>query len=314
MTVIRPHPGNVFQDKVPAAVFVGNAFGKLAGSTQVDELGTLETPIALTNTLAVGAGVEGAVRWTLAQAGNEDVRSVNALVGETNDAGLNDIRALTVRPAHVLAALAAARTGAVEEGSVGAGTGTRAFGWKGGIGTASRRLPAAQGGYTLGVLVQANYGLRDSLLIAGAPVGQHLRNDRIYSAADDAAGDTGSIIIVIATDAPLLPHQLERISRRAGMGLARMGSNAGNGSGDLFVAFSTANQAALAGGAMPQATFLANDQMDPLFVATVQATEEAITNALIAARDMQGTEGHYAKAINHEALTAVLKRYGRLVE
>jgi D-aminopeptidase len=158
--------------------------------------------------------------------------------------------------------------------------------------------------------------LRDSLLIAGAPVGQHLRNDRIYSAEDGAAADTGSIIIVIGTDAPLLPHQLERISRRAGMGLARMGSSAGNGSGDLFVAFSTANQAALAGAGHGglQATFLANDQMDPLFVATVQATEEAITNALIAARDMQGTEGHYAKAIDHEALIAVLKRYGRLAE
>jgi D-aminopeptidase len=236
------------------------------------------------------------------------------VVAETWDGELNDINGFHVRPEHVDAALSGAQSGPVAEGNVGGGTGMICHEFKCGIGTASRVIDSGGTKYTLGVLVQANYGLRDSLLIAGAPVGQHLRNDRIYSAADDAAGDTGSIIIVIATDAPLLPHQLERISRRAGMGLARMGSTAGNGAGDLFVAFSTANHAALAGGAIAQATFLANDQMDPLFVATVQATEEAITNALIAARDMQGTEGHYAKAIDHEALAAVLKRYGRLVE
>jgi D-aminopeptidase len=202
----------------------------------------------------------------------------------------------------------------VVEGNVGGGTGTICHEFKCGIGTASRAIDSDGTKYMLGVLVQANYGLRDSLLIAGAPVGHHLRSDRIYSTADDAAGDTGSIIIVIATDAPLLPHQLERISRRAGMGLARMGSSAGNESGDLFVAFSTANQAALTGRPKSQATFLANDHMDPLFVATVQATEEAITNALIAARDMQGNGGHYAKAIDHAALIAVLKRYGRVAE
>jgi D-aminopeptidase len=172
---------------------------------------------------------------------------------------------------------------------------------------------AGETSYALGVLVQANYGLRDSLLVAGVPVGQHLRDDRVYSEADGVATDTGSIIIVVATDAPFLPHQLERLARRAGMGLARMGSSAGNGSGDLFVAFSTANAAALTG-TTAQAQLLANDAMDPFFVATVQATEEAITNALVAARDMQGTEGHYAKAIDHAALVSVLKRYGRLAE
>jgi D-aminopeptidase len=293
-----------------------NGNGEMTGTAWLEESGSLEGPVLLTNTHSVGVVRDATIAWRV-RAGPADPSGYwwsLPVVAETWDGELNDINGFHVRPEHVDAALSGAQSGPVAEGNVGGGTGMNCHEFKCGIGTASRDIDSDGAKYTLGVLVQANYGLRDSLLIAGAPVGQHLRNDRIYSAEYGAAADTGSIIIVIATDAPLLPHQLERISRRAGMGLARMGSSAGNGSGDLFVAFSTANQAALAGHGGLQATFLANDQMDPLFVATVQATEEAITNALIAARDMQGTEGHYAKAIDHEALIAVLKRYGRLAE
>ena len=208
VTVIVPHQGNVFQDKVPGAVFVGNAFGKLAGSTQVDELGTIETPIGLTNTLSVGAVMEGLVRWTLDQSGNDSVRSVNALVGETNDGGLNDIRGQHVRPQHVLDALKAATTGPVQEGSVGAGTGTQAFGWKGGIGTSSRKLDARYGGYTVGVIVQSNYG--GVLTMGGAPVGKILGRYSYRPTGQQADGPAGkrrsrrwSCMIVVATDAPL---------------------------------------------------------------------------------------------------------------
>jgi len=316
VTAILPRGRATLDVPVFGGWFSLNGNGEMTGTAWLEESGSLEGPVLLTNTHSVGVVRDAAIAWRV-RAGAPDPSGYwwsLPVVAETWDGELNDINGFHVRPEHVDAALSGAQSGAVAEGNVGGGTGMICHEFKCGIGTASRVIGRDGTKYTLGVLVQANYGLRDSLLIAGAPVGQHLRNDRIYSAADDAAGDTGSIIIVIATDAPLLPHQLERISRRAGMGLARMGSNAGNGSGDLFVAFSTANHAALAGGAMPQATFLANDQMDPLFVATVHATEEAITNALIAARDMQGTDGHYAKAINHEALTAVLKRYGRLVE
>ncbi|MGH9172783.1 MAG: P1 family peptidase, partial [Vicinamibacterales bacterium] len=235
VTVVIPHTGNVFQEKVPAAVFVGNAFGKLAGSTQVEELGTIETPIALTNTLSVGAAIEGLVQWTLKQSGNADVRSVNALVGETNDGGLNDIRGLHVRPAHLVAALEAARDGAVEEGSVGAGTGTRAFGWKGGIGTSSRRLDARNGGYTLGVLVQSNYG--GYLTMGGAPVGREVSPARREGRGND---QDGSCMIIVATDAPLDARDLQRLAARAVFALARTGSSYSNGSGDFAIAFSTA--------------------------------------------------------------------------
>jgi D-aminopeptidase len=316
VTAILPRGRATLDVPVFGGWFSLNGNGEMTGTAWLEESGQLEGPVLLTNTHSVGVVRDAVIAWRVRQ-GKPDQSGYwwsLPVVAETWDGHLNDVNGFHVRPEHVDRALDSAQAGPVAEGNVGGGTGMICHEFKCGIGTASRVIGRDGTKYTLGVLVQANSGLRDRLLIAGAPVGQHLRNDRIYSAADDAAGDTGSIIIVIATDAPLLPHQLERISRRAGMGLARMGSNAGNGSGDLFVAFSTANHAALAGGAMPQATFLANDQMDPLFVATVQATEEAITNALIAARDMQGTDGHYAKAINHEALTAVLKRYGRLVE
>src|SRR5262245_30717143 len=242
VTAILPHRGNVFQDKVSGAVFVGNAFGKLAGSTQVDELGTIETPIVLTNTLAVGTAVQAVVAYTLAQPGNEQVRSANAVVGETNDGGLNDIRGEHVRREDVLAAIRAAATGAVEEGSVGAGAGTRAFGWKGGIGSASRKLPAAYGGYTLGVLVQTNFG--GVLTIDGAPVGRELGRYAFMPGAGGGGGaGTGSCMIVVATDAPLSARDLKRLAARAVFGLARTGSSYANGSGDYAIAFSTAPEA-----------------------------------------------------------------------
>jgi D-aminopeptidase len=311
VTVIVPHGGNVFQDKVPGAVFVGNAFGKLAGSTQVDELGTIETPIALTNTLSVGAAMEGLVRWTIDQPGNQNVRSVNALVGETNDGGLNDIRGQHVRPQHVVEAIKAASPGAVKEGSVGAGTGTRAFGWKGGIGTASRTLDARFGGYTLGVLVQSNYG--GVLTMDGAPVGKLLgRYDyQPKNPAQDNHGD-GSCMIVVATDAPLDARDLKRLAARAIFGLARTGSSYSNGSGDFAIAFSTApDLRARFGSAAAQArTLLPTDGVSPLFQAALEATEEAIYNSLLKATTVVSTSGK-AEAIPIDRLREILKRYPR---
>lgn len=293
ITVVRPHDGNPFQDKVAGAVFVGNAFGKLAGSTQVDELGTIETPIVLTNTLAVGAAIEGLVQWTLAQPGNADVRSVNALVGETNDGGLNDIRTLAVRPEHVLAALKAARGGAVEEGSVGAGTGTRAFGWKGGIGSSSRRVPERFGGFTVGVLVQTNFG--GVLTMDGAPVGRRLGRyayQPTAAAGGDDPGD-GSCMIVVATDAPLDARDLKRLAARAVFGLARTGSSFSNGSGDFAVAFSTHPSLRVRFGdeRATERTVLPTDGVSPLFQAALEATEEAVYNSLLKATTVTSAVG-----------------------
>jgi D-aminopeptidase len=306
VTVVVPHQENVFQAKVPGAVFVGNAFGKLAGSTQVDELGTIETPIALTNTLSVGAVVEGLVRWTLAQPGNENVRSVNALVGETNDGGLNDIRGLHVRPEHVLSAMDAARSGAVDEGSVGAGTGTRAFSWKGGIGTSSRQLEARLGGYTLGVLVQTNYG--GTLTMGGAPVGRELRSNA-NSRGLDEAGD-GSCMIVVATDAPLDARDLKRLAARAIFGLARTGSSYSNGSGDFAIAFSTASQLRVrfGEGSVQSRTLLPTDGVSPLFQAALEATEEAVYNSLLKATTVTSRLGT-AEAIAVDRVREILKLY-----
>jgi D-aminopeptidase len=306
VTVVVPHAGNVFQDKVPGAVFVGNAFGKLAGSTQVDELGTVESPIALTNTLSVGAAVEGLVRWTLQQPGNDQVRSVNALVGETNDGGLNDIRGLHVRPDHVLEALKAAATGPVEEGSVGAGTGTRAFSWKGGIGTSSRRLDARAGGYTLGVLVQSNYG--GNLTMGGAPVGRELAPRR--PAAVAAEWGDGSCMIVVATDAPLDARDLKRLAARAVYGLARTGSSYSNGSGDFAIAFSTAADLRVRfGQTAPQTrTVLPTDGVSELFQAALEATEEAVYNSMLKATTVASGSGN-AQAIPIDRLIDVLRRY-----
>ena len=326
VTVIVPHAGNVFQDKVPGAVFVGNAFGKLAGSTQVDELGTIETPIALTNTLSVGAGVEGLVRWTIDQPGNEKVRSVNALVGETNDGGLNDIRGQHVRPAHVLEAIAAATGGPVQEGSVGAGTGTQAFGWKGGIGTASRKLDARFGGYTVGVLVQSNYG--GVLTMDGAPVGKSLGR---YSYQPKRAGQAGapdprtlrvgvendhgdgSCMIVVATDAPIDARDLKRLAARAVFGLARTGSSFSNGSGDFAIAFSTAAglRTRFGSAAAQSRTLLPTDGVSPLFQAALEATEEAVYNSLLKATAVSSRFGK-ADALPIDAVREILKRYPRL--
>src|SRR4051812_44807290 len=233
VTAILPHGGNLFQDKVAGAVFVGNAFGKLAGSTQVNELGTIETPIVLTNTLSVGAAMDAVVRYTIGQPGNEQVRSVNALVGETNDGGLNDIRGLHVTREHVLAAIAGAAAGPVAEGTVGAGTGTINYGWKGGIGTASRKLPADRGGYTVGVLTQTNFG--GNLTIAGVPIFRTLKPPSFVRGIANDNGD-GSCMLIVATDAPLDARDLKRLAARAIFGLARTGSSYSNGSGDFAIA------------------------------------------------------------------------------
>ena len=317
VTVIVPHQGNVFQDKVPGAVFVGNAFGKLAGSTQVDELGTIETPIGLTNTLSVGAVMEGLVRWTLDQSGNDNVRSVNALVGETNDGGLNDIRGQHVRPPHVLDALKAADTGSVEEGSVGAGTGTQAFGWKGGIGTSSRRLDSRFGGYTVGVLVQSNYG--GVLTMGGAPVGKILGRYAYRPTGQQANGPAGkddhgdgSCMIVVATDAPIDARDLKRLAARAVFGLARTGSSYSNGSGDFAIAFSTAPDLRTRfGSAVVQPrTLLPADGVSPLFQAALEATEEAVYNSLLKATPVASRFGK-AEALPIDRVREIVARYSK---
>jgi D-aminopeptidase len=307
VTAIVPHGGNLFQDKVAGAVFVGNAFGKLAGSTQVEELGTIETPIVLTNTLSVGAAIEGVVSWTLRQAGNDQVRSVNALVGETNDGGLNDIRGLHVRPAHAIEAIRTARTGPVAEGSVGAGTGTQAFGWKGGIGTASRVLKD-YGGHTVGVLVQTNFG--GVLSIGGAPVGRELNRYQFAPQPPRPAGD-GSCMIVVATDAPIDARDLKRLAARAVFGLARTGSSFSNGSGDFAVAFTTSLELRSAfGDQRPRArTILPPDAMSPLFQAALEATEEAVYNSLLQATTVDSRYGR-AEAIPIPRVREILRKYG----
>ena len=318
VTAILPHGGNLFQEKVPGAVFVGNAFGKLAGSTQVRELGTIETPIVLTNTLAVGTAVEALVAWTLAEPGNEAVRSVNALVGETNDGGLSDIRSLPVRREHVLAAIRSATAGPVAEGTVGAGTGTTAFGWKGGIGTASRRLPERFGGHTLGVLVQANFG--GVLTMDGIPVGRELGRyafgptEASATAVRPGRGD-GSCMIVVATDALLSPRDLERLAARAVFGLARTGSSFSNGSGDYAIAFSAAEELRRRQGEeVPRARAeLPTDALSPLFQAALEATEEAVLNALLRATTLSGS-GRTVEAIPIDRVRAVLARHGRTAQ
>lgn len=291
VTAILPHGGNLFQDKVPAGFSVGNGFGKFAGSTQLVELGELETPILLTNTLSVAEAMAASIEWTLAQPGNEDVRSVNAVVGETNDAQLNDIRARSVTIAHARAAIDAAKTGPVAEGAVGAGTGTVAFGYKGGIGTSSRVLPASLGGYTVGVLVQSNYG--GVLTIAGLPVGERLGGYLLENAVDRKQGD-GSVVVVIATDAPLSDRNLKRLATRAFMGIARTGSPMTNGSGDYAIAFSThpdARRTAARRATASSYPDVGNDQMTPLFQAVSEATEEAVVNSMFAGRTVTGFRG-----------------------
>lgn len=314
VTAILPRGRDSFDTPVFGAWFALNGNGEMTGTAWIDESGQVEGPVMLTNTHSVGV-VRDAVIAERVRAGGADASGYwwsLPVVAETWDGELNDINGFHVRPEHAARALADAKGGPVAEGNVGGGTGMICHEFKCGIGTASRMVGSDAGGdYTVGVLVQANYGMRDPLRIAGVPVGQYLRNDRIYSQPAAPRGETGSIIIVVATDAPLLPHQLKRIAKRAGMGLARMGSYAGNGSGDIFLAFSTANAVSLKGDALSQAGFIGLDHLDGLFEATVQATEEAIVNAMVAARDMQGNDGKYAKAISHAELVKLMKKFGR---
>jgi D-aminopeptidase len=322
VTAIVPHGGNVFQEKVAGAVFVGNAFGKLAGSTQVAELGTIETPIVLTNTLSVGVAVDALVRYTLSQRGNEQVRSVNAVVGETNDGGLNDIRGLHVTTKHVLDAIANAKTGPVAEGAVGAGTGTICYGWKGGIGTSSRKLEPT--GYTVGVLAQTNFG--GNLTIAGVPIYKMLeppsrRTGRLGSKSGSVSGSVsesesesgskadGSCMLVVATDAPLDARDLHRLAARAVFGLGRTGSAYSNGSGDFAIAFSTAPDMRSAFNEMsPHARrILPTDATSPIFEAALEATEEAVYNSLFRATTVTSRFGT-AEAIPLDKVRDLLKR------
>ncbi len=309
VTAILPHGGNLFQSKVPSAVYVGNGFGKAAGFLQIQELGNLETPIVLTNTLSVGTAIEAVVAWTLEQPGNENVRSVNAVVGETNDGYLNDIRGRHVTAEDIRAAIAAAKSGPVEEGSIGAGTGTIAFDWKGGIGTSSRRLPENLGGYTVGALVQSNFG--GILTIDGVPVGERL--GRYAFQKELAKREAGSCMMVLATDAPLSSRNLERLAKRAVLGLARTGSFMSNGSGDFVIAFSTKNFVPYE----PKQRTLAveevsNDAMSPLFLAAVEAVEEAVYNSLLKATTVTGHQGHTGEAIPVERVKEMLREAGRV--
>jgi D-aminopeptidase len=289
VTVILPHGGNLFRDKVPGAVFVGNAFGKLAGSTQVEELGEIETPIALTSTLNVPRVADAILDYMLALSGNENVRSINPLVGETNDGYLNDIRGRHVGSAEVLAALQSAHGGPVEEGAVGAGAGTVAFGFKGGIGSASR----IAGRYTVGVLVQSNFG--GTLVMNGAPVGREL-------AGRGPNSGNGSIMMIVATDAPVDSRNLRRMAARTMFGLARTGSSGANGSGDYGIAFTTERN---------PAKLLSNDEMSPLFLAVIEATEEAIYNSLLRAVTVTGS-GHTVQALPIDRTVELLKKYGAI--
>lgn len=322
VTAILPHDLNPFAYRVPAGVFAMNGFGKMAGVTQVQELGELETPILLTNTLAVGRAVEALVDWTLAQPGNEDMRSVNAVVGETNDGRLNDIRTRGVTAAHMQAALAAAAGGEVAEGSVGAGTGAVAFGWKGGIGTSSRVLPPALGGFTVGALVQANYG--GALVMDGVPIGKllgkHYLAEHIATIGGDKAGATvrpgpqadadGSVVVVLATDAPLSDRNLHRLARRAMAGIARTGAAFSDGSGDYAIAFSTHPQVVRTRTQRSGTTQIAdwpNDRMSPLFVAAADATEEAVLNALTMATTIESRIGGKSAAARALPVDRVLE-------
>jgi len=307
VTAILPHSGNIFQSKIPAAIYIGNGFGKLAGISQVKELGNLETPIILTNTLSVPMGIQGVVKYTLGLKGNENVQSVNAVVGETNDGYLNDIRGMHVIESDVITSIENAQSGPVKEGNVGAGTGTVAFGFKGGIGTSSRKLPKSVGGYTVGVLVQTNFG--GVLSINGAPIGKELNQYPFRNAIEKS---DGSCMIVILTDAPLDARQLDRVAKRAMMGLARTGGIASNGSGDYVVAASTAESNRTpyqTKGKLDKGDVLRNDAMSPLFMATIEATEEAIINSLFAAETMVGRDEHSINALPLKRVLEILKKY-----
>lgn len=312
VTAILPHDKNIFQNKVPGAVFVGNGFGKLAGSTQVEELGNIETPIILTNTLSVAQGIEGVIDYTFSFQENKNVRSVNAVVGETNDGGLNDIRRRHVKREHVVQAIRNAKDGKVAEGSVGAGTGTQCFEYKGGIGTSSRVLPQSLGGYTVGVLVQSNFG--GVLQIDGVPIGEEL-GGYDYNEFIEGSGD-GSCMMVVATDAPLEARNLKRLAARAIMGLAKTGGIASNGSGDYVIAFSTNELVRIpyeSKYAVATYPVLNNDYMSPLFMAVIEATEEAIINSLFAATEVgKLQDGAPIQPIPVKEVIEIMKKYNRI--
>ncbi len=314
VTAILPHGGNAYLERVPAAMFVGNGFGKLIGLSQVRELGEMETPILLTCTLCGWRAADAMVAWLLELPGMESVRSINPVVGETNDGGLSDIRARPITPADVERALTSAMDGAVEEGAVGAGAGTTAFGWKGGIGTSSRVLPAQAGGYTVGVLVQSNFG--GVLTINGAPVGRELGRFSFQREAgdDDPDSPDGSIMMVVATDAPLDARNLERLAVRALVGLGRTGASMSNGSGDYVIAFSTATEVRrrVADGRVRSIQDLGNDAMSALFQAVAESTEEAIYNSLFRAADTTGPRGNTVEALPLDRTLEILRRYNAL--
>lgn len=308
VTAIIPHQGNIFQNKVPAAIYVGNGFGKLVGYSQVKELGNIETPIILTNTLSVATATEGLISYTLNQEENKNVRSVNSVVGETNDGWLNDIRGRHVKEQHVLNAIANAKSGSVEEGNVGAGTGTICFGYKGGIGTSSRKLPESLGGYTVGVLVQTNFG--GVLEINGVPIAKELQE---YPYKDKILNDVdGSCMMVVITNAPLNARNLERLAKRAMFGLAKTGGIASNGSGDYVIALSTAKENLIpyqSESMFNEKKEVRNDDMSPLFLATIESTEEAILNSLFTAETMSGRDGHTIESLPIDKVIELMKKY-----
>jgi D-aminopeptidase len=311
VTVIIPHEGNIFQSKVPAAVFIGNGFGKLVGTTQIKELGNLETPIALTNTLSVSAAMEALIEYTLKLPGNENVQSVNAVVGETNDGTLNDIRGMHVKKVHLQEAISKAKSGEVQEGNTGAGTGTVCFGFKGGIGTSSRILPSVAGGYTVGVLVQSNFG--GVLQIDGVPIGEELRKFYMSEYIKDK-GD-GSCMIIVATDAPIDSRNLERLASRAMLGLAKTGGIASNGSGDYVIAFSTNDKLRIphtSNSRTQSVELLNNDEMSPLFMAVIEATEEAIINSLFMAKTLKGKNGTVINSLPVDEVIQIMKKYNAI--
>jgi L-aminopeptidase/D-esterase-like protein len=315
VTAILPR-GKASKDQVFAGWFSLNGNGEMTGTTWIEEAGFLEGPILITNTHSVGVVRDASIKWSVDHGIASQAWSL-PVVAETWDGYLNDINGFHVKAEHVFAALDGARGGRVPEGNVGGGTGMRCYGFKCGTGTASRKIDARFGGYTVGVLVQANHGTRDLLRVAGVPVGQEIPEAPATRAANDAhrldaLGEVGSIIIVVGTDAPLLPHQLKRIARRAALGLARTGSVSSNGSGDIFIAFSTANANAASAAETAPVAMLSNARIGAVFEATVQATEEAIVNALVAAEPMTGVDGHRIDAISHDALRAALRKYGRL--
>ncbi|MDR2292622.1 MAG: P1 family peptidase [Prevotellaceae bacterium] len=308
VTAIVPHEGNIFQKKCPAAIYAGNGFGKLAGYTQVCELGNIETPIILTNTLSVAQAIEGLVTYTITQKGNENVKSVNSIVGETNDGGLNDIRKRHVTSQHVTDAIAVAKDGSVAEGNVGAGTGTQCFGYKGGIGTSSRILPATYGNYTVGVLVQSNFGgiLEINGVQAGKKLGQYSFKNAVEN--DSSLNPDGSCMIVVITDAPVDARNLERMAKRAMLGLAKTGGIAANGSGDYVIALSVCKENLIDGSTKYYTpVLLHNEAMSALFEATIEATAEAIWNSLFAAETMTGFDGKKVKALPVDEVVKMLK-------